>query len=348
VCNIAGYVGTEPAAPILLEMIERQEGLAGGYFSGIVTIADGRLHWAKVVGDAAALRAALRHLDLPGTIGLAHSRSNSGGDVTWSHPFIGCDDSLAYIANGSRGFFQDSFDADAAASGLATQGHQYTALWDDAIPPYPVLDDGRCVHISDVMAHAIEDRLSITPDPAAAIEAAFTDLPAEIVGLFISPSHPDRIFGARYTMPMCLATGADGTRVASSPGAFALGSAWEWAPPCSVVTMHAGGFTIRPLACAHGPMVDDIDRVEARAAVLQQLATGDALGVGQLSKALAPLSGRPHLHVLLDPLYEVLGELEQGGVVTREVRRTPGAQAQLTAPQFVWRTREPPGTPHSG
>ena len=67
-CNIAGYVGTEPAAPLLLEMIERQEGLAGGYYTGIVTLADGRLHCAKVVGDTATLRAAVRDLDLPGTM----------------------------------------------------------------------------------------------------------------------------------------------------------------------------------------------------------------------------------------------------------------------------------------
>jgi hypothetical protein len=33
-CNIAGYVGIRPAAPILIEMIRRQEGLAGGYYTG--------------------------------------------------------------------------------------------------------------------------------------------------------------------------------------------------------------------------------------------------------------------------------------------------------------------------
>lgn len=336
-CNIAGYVGTQPAAPVLLDMIERQEGLAGGYFTGIATIADGHLHWAKVVGDAAALREAVRDLDLPGTIGLAHSRSNSGGDVTWSHPFIACDDSLAYIANGSRGFFDRAFDADAAAGALEAGGHRYTALWNEGIGPYPRLQDGRCVHISDVMAHAIEERLKGGSDPEAAIEGVFIDLPAEIVGLFITPAHPERIFGARYTMPMCVATGPDGARIASSPTAFPADRPWRWVAPCSVVTVSAHGVSTRPLGAPWCPLADDIDRDGARESVLAQLSGGAALGVGQLSKTLAPLSRRESLPVLLDPLYEVLDQLEQGGIVTREVRRVPGAQEGLTAPHFVWR-----------
>ena len=72
-CNIGGYIGSEAAAPILLDMMEKQEGLAGGYYSGIATIADGRLHFAKVVGDFAKLRRETDAERLPGTIGIAHS-----------------------------------------------------------------------------------------------------------------------------------------------------------------------------------------------------------------------------------------------------------------------------------
>ena len=46
-CNIAGYVGSRPAAPILLDMMRKQEGFAGGYFSGIATIHDGKLYHAS-------------------------------------------------------------------------------------------------------------------------------------------------------------------------------------------------------------------------------------------------------------------------------------------------------------
>lgn len=340
-CNVAGYVGTQPAVPILLEMIERQEGLAGGYYTGIVTLADGRLHWAKVVGDAATLRSALGGLGLRGTIGLAHSRSNSGGDVNWAHPFIACDDSLAYIANGTRGFFEDAFDADATAGALEARGHRYSAVSPNPIPPYPTLPDGRCVHISDVMAHALEERLADGSNPETAVEAAFLDLHAEIVGLFITPTHPDRIFGARYNMPLCVATAGDGTRLASSPSAFAANAAWEWVPPASVVTVDAHGWTARSLQTAHGPIPDDIDRGHAREAILSQVSDGEALGVGQLSRALAPLSNRDHLQVLLDPLYEVVHNLERDKIVTRQVCRVPGARDDLSAPRYLWQAAKP-------
>ena len=52
-CNIAGYVGNgkKEAAPILLEMLRAQEGFAGGYYSGIATVHEGRIYYAKLTGD---------------------------------------------------------------------------------------------------------------------------------------------------------------------------------------------------------------------------------------------------------------------------------------------------------
>lgn len=50
-CNIAGYVGTKQAAPILLDLIEKQEGLAAGYYTGIATYHEGKIYYQKLVGD---------------------------------------------------------------------------------------------------------------------------------------------------------------------------------------------------------------------------------------------------------------------------------------------------------
>ena len=49
-CNIAGYVGRETAAPRLIDMMQREEGFAGGYYTGIATFHEGRIYTAKVVG----------------------------------------------------------------------------------------------------------------------------------------------------------------------------------------------------------------------------------------------------------------------------------------------------------
>ncbi|NLC43023.1 MAG: hypothetical protein GX783_01940, partial [Clostridiales bacterium] len=50
-CNIAGYIGKRQTAPILVEMMKRQEGFGGGYYTGITTQDEGKLHSTKVVGD---------------------------------------------------------------------------------------------------------------------------------------------------------------------------------------------------------------------------------------------------------------------------------------------------------
>ena len=87
---MAGYIGGERAAPILLDMMEKQEGFGGGFYTGIATVADGQIHWRKVIGDVATLRRETDADDLPGAVGIIHSRSKSGGDVEWAHPFVDC------------------------------------------------------------------------------------------------------------------------------------------------------------------------------------------------------------------------------------------------------------------
>ena len=50
-CNIAGYIGSKKATPILFEMIKKQEGYAGGYYAGIATIKDNKILSHKLTGS---------------------------------------------------------------------------------------------------------------------------------------------------------------------------------------------------------------------------------------------------------------------------------------------------------
>jgi glucosamine--fructose-6-phosphate aminotransferase (isomerizing) len=337
-CNIAGYVGTEPAAPILLDLIERQEGLAGGYYTGLATVHEGTLHYRKVVGDLAHLRASTDAADLPGTIGIVHSRSNSGGDHEWSHPFVGCDDRLAYVANGSTGKWKDDPRLPAGAQRLADAGHVFKSAHEGAVGGYPMLRDGTCVHMSDVMAHAIGDALDASGDPEQAIRSAFLELPSEIVGLYVTVSEPDRIFGARWNLPMCAARDASGTYLASSPQAFARDVAqWIRIPPGSVFSVSADRLCLSPLGPPAAEITDDISRGLARQVILEALAGGDALAVGQMMERTTPLSAREELVVRYDPVYETLDELEREGLITRDIERSAGAGDGLSAPRFVYR-----------
>ncbi len=336
-CNIAGYVGTERAAPILLDLIERQEGLAGGYYTGLATVHEGALHYRKVVGDLAHLRASTDAADLPGTIGIAHSRSNSGGDHEWSHPFVGCRDLLAYVANGSTGQWKDDPRLPAGAQRLADAGHVYKSAHSGAVGGYPMLRDGTCVHMSDVMAHAIGDALDQSGDPEEAIRSAFLDLPSEIVGLYVTVAHPDRIFGARWNLPVCTTRDASGVYLASSPQAFAPELPLStWVPPGSVFSVSADTKTISSLGAPADGILDDIDRQSAREAIIHAIAAGDGLSVGQLMEVTTPLSRREELLVRYDPVYEILNELEREGLIVRDTKRLAGAHDGLTAPRFVY------------
>ncbi len=334
-CNIAGYIGSERAAPVLLELIERQEGLAGGYYTGIATIHEGRLHWRKVVGDCARLRAETDAEELPGTVGLAHSRSNSGGDWRWSHPFIACDDSLAYIANGAMGYFAERVDTSAAAQALEATRHEFTAVADRQIGKYPALSGGRSVHVSDMMAHAIEAQLSTGRAPEDAIRQAVLDIPAEIVGLFITPAQPDGIFAARYTMPMCVAVDERGARIASSPTGFGERPAWwTWVPPFSTATVTASRVSCAPLQCPEGPLSDDTSRADATDAILRELGENGPASMGTLLGAVKSCSARKELVPRYDPVYEVLFDLLHAGVIHQSTERVPGAAEGITAPRF--------------
>ena len=73
-CIIAGYSGNKNAAPILIEMMKKEEFVDGGLSTGIATIHEGKLYYRKVVGDVDTLLRETDALSLPGTTGIIHSR----------------------------------------------------------------------------------------------------------------------------------------------------------------------------------------------------------------------------------------------------------------------------------
>lgn len=101
-CNIAGYVGSKRAAPVLIDMIRREQYIDGGVETGIATVHEGKLYHAKVVGDLDTLLRETDAANFPGTVGILHSRS--GGNIqAHAHPFIDRSGNLAIVTNGTMG-----------------------------------------------------------------------------------------------------------------------------------------------------------------------------------------------------------------------------------------------------
>ncbi|MBQ9985297.1 MAG: hypothetical protein IJP38_03210 [Oscillospiraceae bacterium] len=282
-CNIAGYAGERPAAPILLEMLRREEGFDAGYYSGIATIHEGKIYYAKLTGNVQRLIDNTDAAALPGNTGIIHGRSGPiSGDDRWAHPFVsksGGEIELAYVANGGIGF---------AANRRAEYGRLADSLLSDGfdLPSrqtfngdvYNKLSDGTTAHMSDVMCQLIAKNYFGGKNPQCAMADAFCEMPSEIVGLLLSLSDPDKIFFARINQPMFAGFANHGAYLATTSIAFPddAGEA-QLLPPLSsgYITqreLHSSPFKNPP--CTVAP-IDAKLRHDAYDAICRELRAGN-------------------------------------------------------------------------
>lgn len=333
-CTLAAYIGSEPAAPRLLDLLAREEGWAGAYYTGLATVHAGKLHLRKVVGDLATL---LRETDaraLPGTIGIAHSRSKSGGDREWGHPFADSRDRLAYVANGARGVFTETR-ANEHVQRLRAGGRTFRSLVPESVGSYPCLADGSCVHFSEIMCQLVAEHLHDEGcQPLAAMTQAFLEFPAEIVGLAVSADHPDRILGFRGNLPLMIGRQGAETMLASTAMAFPdPAPAWLMpVPPNCALTVSRQGIEIQPFQPAPRPTGDWHPLLpKAREMILAELQAGPR-GLGALNKTVLPLWPDSLLAQKDFLVYETIRRLREEGVVRLERTLVPGVLPDTEVP----------------
>jgi len=100
-CGIVGYVGRREAAPILLEALRRLE--YRGYDSaGMCTLSDKGLLVKKDKGKIEEIEARLKLSELPGHMGLGHTRWATHGEPSQrnAHPHLDCRGEVAVVHNG--------------------------------------------------------------------------------------------------------------------------------------------------------------------------------------------------------------------------------------------------------
>ena len=205
-------------------MIRIQESLNGGFYTGLGVHDGVRVHARKVRGDLDTLLRTTDAASLSGCMGIIHSRTPSGGDGSWAHPFVTERDGeirLCYVANGAAGRFQSrNGEYNALADRLVREGFDIPCKIDYTGDRYSRLSTGKAVHMSDVMCQLIYRHRSGGKTLAEAMTAAFCEMPSEIVGLAIEPQTPDRICFSRINMPMFVGFDGTGAYLASSPTAF--------------------------------------------------------------------------------------------------------------------------------
>lgn len=342
-CNIAGYVGTRQAAPILIGMLRQQEGLDAGFYTGIATLHQGKIHYAKLTGDLDRLTALTEAAKLPGTVGIIHGRTRSGGGDEWAHPFVGernGEARIAYVANGNAACFTGRKEESAAlAQSLCDAGFPMAARLQLPEHRYISLADGSAVHMSDVMCQLILKKVTEGMDTAAAMAEAFCQAPAGIVGLALNTAEPGSIAWSRIDRPMMVAHAGHGTYLASAALALPEDAGAPTALPAnSAGFVTASGWTAAPYK--NPPVqVDDMDAgcfhraYEAVLAALEKEPQQFYMMARLVKETVFPGAPCPP-HALL--AYEVLRALLKEDKVTRSVIRLESDFENIDAPRFVY------------
>ena len=340
-CNIAGYVGTKRAAPILLEMLKKQEGLDGGFYTGIATLHEGKIYYAKLTGDTDKLIAQTNAAALPGTVGIIHSRTQSGGGDAWAHPFVNDKNgapTIAYVANGFAGAFKNRNDEyTALTQRLLDAGYNMLSRVKLDNPRYQILADGTAVHMSDAMCQLIAKHIDGGHTPAQAMTNAFCEMPSEIVGLLLALSTPNAITFSRINMPMFVAFDGEGGYLASTPTAFpdGVGEA-TLLPACSSGQVEKDGFAVYPYANAPAciPPITSKIKSQAYVAVCKLLCERECTFPEVRMQAVAPLFKEKSCLPSAALAYAILCDLEKEGKLNVQTVRVGGV-AGNTAPKFM-------------
>ncbi len=337
-CNMAGYVGEFRAAPILIEMMKREEGIQGGYQTGIATYHEGKIYYAKITGDTDRLTALTNAAALPGNIGIMHSRSQGSGLDEWAHPFVSEKDGVirsAYIANGGQGYFrQFRSRLERRAEELLALGYNMRSR-EKMETSYPTLSDGTAVHMTDIMCQEIQFNMDSGLDGAASMDKAFHDLPGELAGLLLSLAEPEHITFSRSNMPLYVGFSSHGGYIASTALAFPEDAdRVAQIPSFTSGRLHKDSYTLIPYKTpiANMGQINDRLTVEAYAIIVDLLREGNK-SCADLYKAVYPLFDGYDYYDAEPLTYNIMQTLHKEGRLRTEIISRPGKLDGITAPQ---------------
>ena len=337
-CNIAGYVGARRAAPILIEMLKRQEFYDGGMATGIATIHEGKLYFRKVLGDVETLLRETDALELPGTIGIIHSRPG-GGYLHFGPPHISTSERVASVHNGGSCVPpEERVRRRDICDGLVARGHRFLSAvkLSQESGSYPTLSSGETVAVGEAFVNFFEDRVSAGLSHEEAMSLASETFYMDLVSVLITCDAPDRIYAQRVSTPMNCVIGEGETYIATSRFAFpdALQERSFSLPLANVCIIERGKMTVTDVR--HGgesvsqitPKVfaEGYARIEA---LLKEKETTYPEVEIFITKNFADIWPERHSETQRAQLgYEVLYQLHREGRLQSETRWVPTGEKQ--------------------
>jgi len=227
-CGIFGSVTKDGlVAPIIHAGLKRLE--YRGYDSvGEATVREGRLYIKKDAGKIDDVHAALNLDDLPGRIGIGHTRWATHGAPyrTNAHPHLDCNEEIAVVHNGIIENFA------ALKTELESRGHRFTSKTD-----------------TEVIPHLIEDKLKEGLPFVEAVREAVNRLSGSYAVAALSTKETDKIVCARMESPLVVGVAQDAVYCASDIPAFLpLTNLAVTIENGELVVLNCKGYEIRKLA----------------------------------------------------------------------------------------------------
>ena len=200
-CGIFGCILKDGnAAPLIHSSLKRLE--YRGYDSvGIATISDGKIYLKKDQGKIDEVHKLLNLDDLPGSLGIGHTRWATHGAPLKvnSHPHMDCTGEIVVVHNGIIENFTE------LKLELQNLGHTFVSKTD-----------------TEVIPHLIEEIMKNNPklSLANAVQDALKRLDGSFALAVISSREPDKIICARNESPLVLGVNGNGVFCASDIPAF--------------------------------------------------------------------------------------------------------------------------------
>ena len=222
-CVWSAFVGKKNAAQEVFNIGKSIEGFWSGFYTGIATVDNNGIHSAKCCGYSKLWLEKFNLNDFSGTTGFFHSRTNSGGNEHWGHPFLGTNKKVAIISQGCDGVFSDMTPWEKLANTLFENNKKFTTQnYNIPVKRYPMLKDNSKVHSAEVIANAVEYFYEASGDALSSIKEFWQQTKEEAVTLFIFDKEPDKIYFINMNQRAALYFTNEGTYAASTALAFDL------------------------------------------------------------------------------------------------------------------------------
>jgi glucosamine--fructose-6-phosphate aminotransferase (isomerizing) len=196
-CGIIGIVGSEPAAPGLIDALKRLE--YRGYDSaGVATLEHGVLTRRRAEGKLKNLERRLAKEPLAGTIGIGHTRWATHGKPTENNAHPHATERLAVVHNGIIENFAE------LRRELQAAGAKFVSETD-----------------TEVVAHLVSHAMDKGASPVEAVQQALPRLRGAFALAFLFAGEDDLLIGARKGSPMAIGYGDEAMYVGSDAIALA-------------------------------------------------------------------------------------------------------------------------------